>query len=377
MPHIEEARLHAYLDDQLPSRERSELEEHLATCAECRARIEEAERLVRESGALLERLDPGAPRPAPWSEIEARGAARGRRPRRAWLDPRLAWAASIALAFAVGWLTRGTQVPRELAQYEERAAFADSAAPLAQTPPASEETQSATRIAQRESPAGAAAGARSAERPPEIVKAQRVEPKEEPATPQPVTREDARAAKLELERRDRAFAAPAAVPEPGAAPAPAAAPAPRQRLDADTSRIALEQLVVTGESRRLADEGDELVGGEGFFRAPPALAETWLGARVRTLPGHTLQNVEVGPGAAVHGGLRGRPVVRLIYKDAAGREITLLQQRDGAEADGTAPALIVAPSGLRAYRWTDGGYVLTLTGPLGADSLRALAARVR
>jgi anti-sigma factor RsiW len=69
--------------------------------------------------------------------------------------------------------------------------------------------------------------------------------------------------------------------------------------------------------------------------------------------------------------------VRLVYKDAAGREITLLQQRDGAQADEATPALIVSPSGLRAYRWTDGEYVLTLAGALSADSLRTLADRVR
>ena len=81
----------------------------------------------------------------------------------------------------------------------------------------------------------------------------------------------------------------------------------------------------------------------------------------------------------MRGGIVGLPAVRLVYQDAAGHEITLIQQRQvsagGADAQ---PSLVVEPSGLKAYRWEDGaGYLFILVGSVSSDSLRALAMRVR
>ena len=81
----------------------------------------------------------------------------------------------------------------------------------------------------------------------------------------------------------------------------------------------------------------------------------------------------------VRGGVVGLPAVRLVYQDAAGHEITLIQQRQVSAAGADAlPSLVVEPSGLRAYRWEDGaGYLFILVGSVSSDSLRALAMRVR
>ena len=41
MSHVDEGTLHAYLDGELPSVERTALEAHLADCATCRANLAE------------------------------------------------------------------------------------------------------------------------------------------------------------------------------------------------------------------------------------------------------------------------------------------------------------------------------------------------
>jgi hypothetical protein len=88
--------------------------------------------------------------------------------------------------------------------------------------------------------------------------------------------------------------------------------------------------------------------------------------------------VEVGPGTLVEGTAPGGPVLQLVYRDESGRELVLRQQRlPEPPATLEAGTLIVEPSGLRSYRWFDRDYVLRLTGPVGADSLRALKDRVR
>jgi hypothetical protein len=113
----------------------------------------------------------------------------------------------------------------------------------------------------------------------------------------------------------------------------------------------------------------------------PDDAASRLGGKLRTLPDLELQRVEVVPGSGVEGGLDHLPAVRMIYLDAAGHEIVLVQQllspgdRAAVPAE---PTLVVEPSGLRSYRWRDSeGYLLFLQGEVSSDSLRALADLVR
>ena len=125
-------------------------------------------------------------------------------------------------------------------------------------------------------------------------------------------------------------------------------------------------------------EPDE--AGPNFFAVQPEHAAVWLNGQLRTLPDLQLERVEVGPGSAVPGALPGLPAVRLVYEDAAGHTVTLIQQRVvDSPADAEAlPVLSVDPSGAAAYRWVDArGYHLILAGNVGSDSLRALAERVR
>ena len=102
MQHVDEGRLHAWLDGELPAGGPDgarALERHLAGCAACRARVEE-ERTIREAAsAILRGADPGPPRVIPIAS--APSAPRGRR---TWVA--LGWAASVLLALGVGWIAR-------------------------------------------------------------------------------------------------------------------------------------------------------------------------------------------------------------------------------------------------------------------------------
>lgn len=137
MPHVDEGRLHAYLDGGLQSEDADAsraLERHLDGCADCRARLEDARRLRDDASALLEgaALEVALP---PFSQIRERAgrsadasrpAARTSIRRRLVGTPfgRLAWAASLVLALGLGWLLRDRMPERT-----ERIAFELPAAP--------------------------------------------------------------------------------------------------------------------------------------------------------------------------------------------------------------------------------------------------------
>jgi len=99
------ARLSAYVDGDLPTENRAELERHLVGCAECRAAIADLRR-IRDLATTLVDGDP--PRDL-WPGIGARiGAAPGRggvlpfRRRWAFTVPQLAAAAALLLAVGAG-----------------------------------------------------------------------------------------------------------------------------------------------------------------------------------------------------------------------------------------------------------------------------------
>jgi len=101
MSHVDEGMLHAYLDGELPSAERTALEAHLADCASCRANLTEERALRERASAVLGSARP-VERPAPPMEQLRREPKRS-----AWRVRRsFAWAASIALALAFGYYLR-------------------------------------------------------------------------------------------------------------------------------------------------------------------------------------------------------------------------------------------------------------------------------
>ena len=112
MSHVDEGALHAYLDgalDELPSGRGGAIREHVATCPECAARLEEERRIREQAMAILSSPLPQVELP-PLEELRLRAeatsppkASRGRRLHR------MGWAASVILAIGAGWTLRGGQ----------------------------------------------------------------------------------------------------------------------------------------------------------------------------------------------------------------------------------------------------------------------------
>ncbi len=104
MSHADDGTLHAYLDGELSPVEREHLDRHLADCAACRARLDDERTLIERADALLALASPPERAAPPLSEL--------RQPRPMWvLRSPLAWAATIVLAFGVGWYLHGLPSP--------------------------------------------------------------------------------------------------------------------------------------------------------------------------------------------------------------------------------------------------------------------------
>jgi len=101
MSHVDEGTLHAYLDGELPSSERRDLEAHLTQCAACKERLAEERALFERASALLGSARP-VERPAPPFE-----RLRPTPKRSPWhIRTPVAWAASIMLALGLGYYLR-------------------------------------------------------------------------------------------------------------------------------------------------------------------------------------------------------------------------------------------------------------------------------
>jgi anti-sigma factor RsiW len=406
MSHIEEAKLHAYLDGACAERELERIEAHLASCGECQARLAAAIAASRLASDLLAEIEPQPVHAPPWREIEERAAARTRSaPSRNWVRPSLAWAAMIAIAFGVGWLsnTYYSRAPERLftgsRQAQAPVAVADAL-----------EEQRFDQAPAEELPE-AEAGERSGEitTPETKVEEQdldqlRTKSADErlAAEPQPgrteladegVAREADREGALGAVARKRVQEAEPiaekAAEDVVAATPPAVAgveanrvdPESRARRDAPADQARPESEPLADFAARRIVLPSETGETSAFFSVQPEDAALWLDAELRRLPDLQLRRVEVGPGSAVQGGLPGLPAVKLVYEDAAGHELILIQQRVAdatLEFEEAEPVLTVDPDGPLAYRWLDGrGYRLILIAEVSSDSLRALAERVR
>jgi hypothetical protein len=112
MSHLDEGTLHALLDGEIPSEELTPVLAHLESCADCRAKLDEARGLTAVAVTLVESLGDGAPRPA---ERRAHGPSaviplpvRSRIP----FYRQLAWAATVVIAAGLGYSVREqTPVP--------------------------------------------------------------------------------------------------------------------------------------------------------------------------------------------------------------------------------------------------------------------------
>ncbi len=110
MSHVDEGKIHAYLDRQLEFAEpaaREALEAHVAECADCAALLDDARTLHAEATAVLRMSEPIAHDPPPFEVVTARAEGEvGRKTTTLARIRTLAWAASIVLAVTVGWYAR-------------------------------------------------------------------------------------------------------------------------------------------------------------------------------------------------------------------------------------------------------------------------------
>jgi len=423
MSHVDDGKLNALLDGELDGAEADAVRAHVASCAECAARLEEAKRFLEGAADLLGALDlpatasaPPAAAPAPPPARRVSKTARevaididgathkspAIRPnvpepapaRRPFDFTTLAWAAVIVLAIGVVYLAnqvrrvRGGETLTESAtQPTGAAAPVSSPAPAAPRTahPAGGHSTSGTPASRR----AATSHARSQPRPAGAAKA---------AAPAggklliaaksralPSTRGVTRTAATELDAGapPRVQAAPALANAAGPAgqvnapAAPAPAPAPSARRASATADEAL------GGVARVA-----LTTAATFRRATLEQAVARLDGVVRLIDGMRFQQVEIGPGSLIAGADRGRDVVRLIYAGAPGPRLTLDQQRITLPAGGGIVSADIGmrpgdtlttatPQGAVRVRWISGTFWLSLTGSLPPDSLRRLTERVR
>jgi anti-sigma factor RsiW len=146
MSHVDDGTLHAYLDGELTPVEVGQLESHLAGCAGCRARLDEARVLIERAARLLGvAVPPGPERAAP-------PLHRLRQPRLAWRRLRvpLAWAATIVLALGLGWYGGSLRMAPSTAEERTTSALDAAREPVSQT-----ETRAATPAPGRRAKAAA------------------------------------------------------------------------------------------------------------------------------------------------------------------------------------------------------------------------------
>jgi anti-sigma factor RsiW len=417
MLHPEDGILHAYLDGECTDSEEREIEEHLAGCTECKSRLEEARGIGLEAGSLLSELELGPIHAPPWRELERRAEARRaaalgeEEPELAepsdaaspfWRMPRLAWAASLVVAFGLGYLVSvewpgiltepdrvaitDLQAQQEMPSVSEEENAAAEAlerregevrASLPETTPAedrpgadrdTEAFEAADEIGQIAAGEGDLADRRvglEEGAPPGVATPPAQAPAGPPADPAvpvgAVRKDESAAGRREAEAAEekaarQAFAArkkPAEAEEEVGRVVPATAATPQTRargvIAAPEPTVVVEENVAGGVAGYGVDldnfaapvneDESRPVSAIGFLSVSPESAETWLGAPLRTLPDLTLVRVEVGPGSVVDGALAGRPLVALFYEDAAGQRVTLLQQHAPSPADDVAEPL--------------------------------------
>lgn len=108
MPHVDEGVLHTYLDGELTGAEREQVLAHLGECATCRHRLDEERALAARAGELLARAAPPVREPPVFAPLK-----RSRAP--SWRVP-AAWAATVTIAFGMGWYAQGERLAHDLAR---------------------------------------------------------------------------------------------------------------------------------------------------------------------------------------------------------------------------------------------------------------------
>ena len=405
MWHVDEGTINAYLDGELGgrgggsgergaddqgagSREREagtigEIEAHLASCAECQAVLEEVRRVRERAGEILAASSPADLVAPPFDQIRARAQARTTESRVLQLSriKRLAWAATVVLAVAVGWYARGTVFP-------------GSNEPMDAPQPATVASQMEDR--ERSEEPGTETGLREAEE----------------GTPTALAAELDRG--VELADRDLAGRAAAPETEKAAAMPPAEAAVPSRAQVEPDAEVKLEQLVDVSGARRgrldttdrlaaeapqvvvqqvAADEPAAPVGGIALGEALMFEDSLWVAASEADARDALGGDVPIVPDLPVIGYwislMRGRDVVRVRQQLADEDVLELIVSRAVSDvragvalrgvvaAPAANEAQAAAKDSLTAVAVRRGVFRIVLRGPVSADSLRVLGEKVR
>lgn len=351
MSHLDEGQLAALLDDELEPDEKRAVEAHLAGCMECRSLWDETRALAAEADRLVAavELPPAAAEPKP-ALPAARPAIAPAKPGDRPLPWRtLAWAASILLAVGLGYSLRNVS----------RSATGTIASQPANTPV-------------------------PAERADEPVATPAAEPPMAPAA----RREQAPAPAAAAAAANNGAADQALAPKIPTSPAPGKTAPP-----AAVDEVASGELKANTALGRSVNAPPPLRGfapsaGGSFRQVNLEEAVRALAGSIRLVDGLDPLNVLAAPGGQLAPARPGRQVIRVVYEDPPGRELWLDQQRASPESESArsrvADALLpgdtlLAPGegGSQSVRWRDQhGFLLTLTGFLPGDSLRAMIPRV-
>jgi hypothetical protein len=381
MSHVDEGRLHAYLDaierpagGQSDDREdRGVIESHLAQCAECRALLAEV-RQVRERSASL--LAVAAPTPAPqpsFADVLAR-AGRTQQRRRLTRINRLAalgWAATVVLAVGLGWIARGAI---GIGPQSERP-------PLELTPPTSRsaaDVGGVTEAQSDEARRGAPVAAELARTADLVQQAEGQENLEEAASrpPSPAAEpgEEEAAARLEAAGR-RQGPVPAAPAEmAGRIAAPDSGPDARLERKAPPAGMVTVSAVTTPGAAVPVETEQILLPAIEWTPADLETAAVHLNGPIQRIPDLPIRSVETGA-------LYGEPSVRLVQWSGS-VPVELIQSAEVVLARLQADSLgavrgreAATQRGSTAAVVRDGRVVL-LRAALPLDSLRLLARRL-
>jgi putative zinc finger protein len=321
MWHPEDGVLHALLDGELTGDARLKIEAHLRTCAECDTRFREAKAFAVEADSLVNAID------VPPARAPGRTRLPGRRRIR---FATLAWAATLVLAAGLGYWGQDT---------------------IRRAPPA--------ELREGDRPGGQTDRRTDGQ----AEKAEKAEEADRRPGGQEGKAEEGKTADRRTGGQEEA--------------APKAAAAERVNQAAPLTPM------VGGVAAAAEDLREDEAAPLGWRTVTMEQAVQALDGAVRLVDGLTPERFDVGPGTLVPGGDPTREVVRVVY---AGGGIVLDQQRAEEPAamrraaryeDAAARRLTAQPAAQEIEWRSKDGFRYVVTGTVGADSLEALADRVR
>ena len=304
MSHVDDGRLHAFLDGALPggAEARKEVEDHLRVCADCRALLEAARADREGAGEILSFLRPMEVEAPPLEELlarwrEAPGPGAGSEDARRPSGPRfpLAWAATVVLAIGGGWIARGVLMGPPIEGRTELEVASVSESPAEPTPTADVD----------EPPSGPDA------EPARAADAERVQL----AAAEPVQVADTEPAQLA-----------AAQPAPSVLELPAAAAPPvSQAVSGVRSRAALDAVEASASDLSaiealLSEREANATAMSAWVAATPAEAARRLGRIPLQLDGLPWERMEIAE-------LDGEILVRTVHPVAGDGRVELIQGR--------------------------------------------------